>query len=39
MYIGVAIACIAAVVALINFEKTQSITAETGQLEPAEIKA
>jgi NNP family nitrate/nitrite transporter-like MFS transporter len=36
MYIGVAIACIAAVVALINFEKTQSITAETGQLEPAE---
>jgi NNP family nitrate/nitrite transporter-like MFS transporter len=36
MYIGVAIACIAAIVALINFEKTQSITAETGQLEPAE---
>ncbi|SDG48794.1 MFS transporter, NNP family, nitrate/nitrite transporter [Dyadobacter soli] len=37
MYIGVAIACVAAIVALINFEKTQTITAETGQLEPVPV--
>lgn len=36
MYIGVAIACVAAIVALINFEKAQTITAESGQLEPVE---
>ncbi|MEO6285902.1 MAG: NarK family nitrate/nitrite MFS transporter [Dyadobacter sp.] len=36
MYIGVAIACIAAVVALINFDKTRSVVAETGALETAE---
>jgi NNP family nitrate/nitrite transporter-like MFS transporter len=36
MYIGVAIAVIAAIVALINFEKTSSVMAETGALETVE---
>jgi NNP family nitrate/nitrite transporter-like MFS transporter len=36
VYIGVAIACVAAIVALINFDKTTEIVPEVGSLETAE---
>ena len=36
MYIGVAIACVAAIVALINFDKTRELSTEMGSMEAVE---
>lgn len=37
VYIGVAIACVAAIVALVNFDKTREVVTETNSLEALEV--